>query len=246
MAKPLDHLTQTLRERILDGAFEPGAAVREMAVADTLGVSRTLARLALGVLEQEGLLIREPNRGFRVRSYSLDEVADAIEVRGELEALAARLAAERGLAASLHARFSAVLAESERLTGQGFADLAARSRWIDLNAAFHDGIVEAAGNGALAESIRHVCRVPLAGPRAIVFNRTLPDNGLPQVRAAHDDHVQILDAILNRQGQRAASLIREHAYRSARNKRANVHALHEAQPRPTLPGLALVRTGGAE
>ncbi|WP_421882399.1 GntR family transcriptional regulator [Pacificispira sp.] len=246
MATQLDQITQNLRELILEGAYEPGAAVREVAVAEKLGVSRTLTRLAMAALEQDGLLLREPNRGFRVRSFTLDEVADAIEVRGELEALAARQAAERGLAPALAAQLRAILAEAEAVAREGFEDLSNRSRWIDLNGAFHSGIVEGSANKALPPALDHICRVPLAGPRAIVFNRTVPDQGIAQLNAAHDDHVQILDAILNRQGQRAAALIREHAYRSGRNKRVNFDALQHTAVWPALPGVALVRRAGSE
>lgn len=246
MTAQLDHITQSLRERLLDGAFEPGDALREVAVAELLGVSRTLARLAMGSLEQEGLLVREPNRGVRVRLYTIDEVADAIEVRGELEALAARQTAERGLAPELAARLHAILDEAATLAERGFAEISNRTRWIDLNTAFHAGIVEGAANAALPSAIAQICRVPLAGPQAVVFDRTAPDHRIVQIRGAHEDHLQILDAIENRQGQRAAALIREHAYRSGRNKRRNFDAMQQARPSPALPGLALVRRSGTE
>jgi len=246
MTTQLDQTTESRREAILDGAYEPGAAMREVAVAERLGVSRTLARLAMGALEQEGLLTRAPNRGFRVRLFTLDEVADAIEVRGELEALAARQAAERGISPELEKRLHAVLDEAEALMDGGFGNITSRTRWIDLNSEFHSGIVEATANTALRDAIMHICRVPLASPRAIVFNRTLADQGLPQLRAAHEDHRFILDAIRNRQGQRAASLIREHAYRSGRNKRKNFDALQTAGPLPAVPGLSLVRRAAGE
>lgn len=241
MATQLDQITQRMRETLLDGEYEPGEALREVAVAERLGVSRTLARLAMGALEQEGLLNRAPNRGFRVRLFTIDEVADAIEIRGELEALAARSAAEKGISVALQERLRAILAEAEEILDTGLAELEARTRWIDLNAAFHAGIIEAAGNKSLGPAIEHICRIPLAAPRAIVFDRTQPDRNVAQVRAANADHIQILDAIVNRQGMRASCLIREHAYRSGRNKRTNFDALHQARPVPALPGLALVR-----
>lgn len=242
MSAQLENITQSLREAVLAGQYDPGVAIREQAVAESQGVSRTLARLAMGALEREGLLTHAPNRGFRVRSFTVDEVADAIEVRGELESLAARQAAERGLTSDLEQRLRAILAEAETLyKGLALEDVSARARWIDLNAAFHAGIVEASGNRALAPALENLCRIPLAGPRAIVFNSTLADHGLSQVRAAHADHEQILDAIVLRQGTRAASLIREHAYRSGRNKRQNFEAIENAKLHPLPAGLALIR-----
>lgn len=241
MATQLDQITQSLREILLDGEYEPGEALREVALAERLGVSRTLARLAMGSLEQEGLLNRAPNRGFRVRLFTIDEVADAIEVRGELEALAARTAAEKGISVALQERLRAILVEAEEIVETGLTALEARTRWIDLNVAFHAGIVEGAGNKSLGPAIEHICRIPLAAPRAIVFDRTQPDRNVAQVRAANADHIQILDAIVHRQGMRASCLIREHAFRSGRNKRTNFDALAQGRPVPELPGLALVR-----
>jgi GntR family transcriptional regulator of vanillate catabolism len=246
MATQLDQITQNLREILLGGEYEPGEALREVAVAERLGVSRTLARLAMGALEQEGLVNRAPNRGFRVRLFTIDEVADAIEVRGELEALAARSAAEKGISVALQDKLRAILSEAEEIVETGLTELADRTRWIDLNAAFHAMIVEGAGNKSLGPAIDHICRIPLAAPRAIVFDRTQPDRNVAQVRAANADHIQILDAIINRQGMRASCLIREHAYRSARNKRTNFDALQQARPVPSLPGLALVRRTAEE
>jgi GntR family transcriptional regulator, vanillate catabolism transcriptional regulator len=61
-------------------------------------VSRTPVRSALMRLEQEGLLEALPNGGYAVRTFSERDVSDAIELRGTLEGLSARLAAERGAA----------------------------------------------------------------------------------------------------------------------------------------------------
>ena len=94
----VDRATQALRELVLAGRFPPDEKVPEEVVARELDVSRTLARLAMGALEREGLLHREPRRGSRVRGFSIDDMTGAIEVRGELEAMAARFVAERGLA----------------------------------------------------------------------------------------------------------------------------------------------------
>src|ERR1700712_4849321 len=75
-----------------------GERIAELAVVERLGVSRTPIRAALVRLEQEGLLQALPNGGFAVRTFSERDVSDAIELRGTVEGLAARLAAERGAA----------------------------------------------------------------------------------------------------------------------------------------------------
>ena len=89
-----------LRELVLSGALAPGERVSELQMVDRLGVSRTPLRTALVRLEEEGLLEAIPSGGFAVRDFSEREVYEAIEIRGTLEGLAARLAAERGVSRS--------------------------------------------------------------------------------------------------------------------------------------------------
>src|SRR5665647_354058 len=90
-----------LREMILAGDLPAGARIAELAIVERLGVSRTPIRAALMRLEQEGLLEALPNGGYAVRTFSERDVSDAIELRGTVEGLAARLAAERGAPAQL-------------------------------------------------------------------------------------------------------------------------------------------------
>ena len=87
-----------LREMILAAELPAGARIAELTLVDKLGVSRTPIRTALMKLEQEGLLESLTNGGYAVRTFTERDVSDAIELRGTLEGLAARLAAERGCA----------------------------------------------------------------------------------------------------------------------------------------------------
>ena len=100
---------QRLRELILSGELPAGTRILEVPLAERLGVSRTPVRTALVRLEQEGLLEGLPNGGYRVRHFSDHDVRDAIELRGTVEGLAARLAAERGAPAALLATARAQL-----------------------------------------------------------------------------------------------------------------------------------------
>jgi GntR family transcriptional regulator of vanillate catabolism len=80
---------------ILKGDFQAGERISELPLVAMLGVSRTPIRLALERLAHEGLLEPYPTGGFIVRGFTLDDVWDSIEMRGTLEGVAARLAAER-------------------------------------------------------------------------------------------------------------------------------------------------------
>src|SRR5215213_9453256 len=86
-----------LRDLVLEGKLKPGERVSELQMVERLGVSRTPVRMALVRLQEEGLLEGIPSGGFAVKAFTEREVFEAIEIRGTLEGLAARLAAERGV-----------------------------------------------------------------------------------------------------------------------------------------------------
>src|SRR5262250_3091384 len=100
-----------IREMILRGELEPGQRLAEVGLAERLGVSRTPIRQALPALAREGLLSAAGRRGYVVRSFSPQDVVDAIETRGLLEGLAARRIAERGAETQLLEKLKDCLAE---------------------------------------------------------------------------------------------------------------------------------------
>lgn len=239
----VDRTTQALREIILAGRFMPGEKVAEERIAGELDVSRTLARLALGALEREGLLVREPRRGFRVRSFTLDDMAGAIEVRGELEAMAARYVAERGLDPETERRLLEPVEVAEAIIRDGVHDVQGRLRWTETNQDFHARLIDAACNQALKAAFERVTEIPLVSPRAIVFDMADADYSRVQLERAHSDHLRVLDAIRARKGSRAADLMRDHAVRSAENKRDSFEHMMESRRFVSTPGAALIRSG---
>jgi GntR family transcriptional regulator of vanillate catabolism len=154
--------------------------------------------------------------------------------------MAVRLAAERGLDATAAAVLHETVAEMDGILTHGFAALEARARWIELNGVFHRELIGASGNPTIAETVAQLSRRPLVASVAIVFDQTDPDRSKGQIKLSHDDHHAILDAILNRQGERAASRMREHALASGRNKRANIDAMKRGTIMPRIPGVELV------
>ena len=93
----LESVLGRLREMVLRGRFPGHAKLGEKQLAEMLGVSRTPVRLALQSLAQERLLIYSPHRGFHVRAFTSEEVVNAIELRGRLEAFACERLAGREL-----------------------------------------------------------------------------------------------------------------------------------------------------
>lgn len=221
----------------------PDERIGEHAVAERLGVSRTLARLAMGALEREGLLLRSPRRGFSVRSFSIDEIVGAIEIRGELEAIAARKLAEAGLTEEQGRYFGQLLEESAAILKAGTVTLDNRQRWTELNEELHGGMIRESGVTALQRAFTQVVRLPLVAPRVIVFDIGDPEYSRPQLEKAQRDHQRILDAIYARQGTRAAELMRDHSLRSGENKRINLKRMQDSATLRNLPGGPLISLG---
>ena len=240
MTTGVDRATHMLRERLLMGQFTPEEKIGEIAVASDLGVSRTLARLAMGALEREGLLVREPRRGFRVRSFSIDDIIGAIEVRGELEAMAVRVISERGLTEAQEARLTSPLDQTDQIFADGAVTIEKRLRWTEMNREFHDAIIEEAGIEALKSAYHHVTRIPLVSPVAIVFDMGDPEFSRPQLERAQDDHRRILDAIRRRKSVRAAEIMRDHSIRSGENKHRNLANMQTRDYILSMPGAALI------
>ncbi len=94
--KPLrDIVFETLRNAIIDADLEPGQRLMEIQLAEELGVSRTPVREAIRKLELEGLVIMLPRKGAYVADMSLKDITDILEIRANLESLAAQLAADK-------------------------------------------------------------------------------------------------------------------------------------------------------
>lgn len=236
--RQVERVTLALRQMILAGEFGPGARIAEIPLAERLGVSRTPVRMALAVLEREGLLRSAPRRGFVVREITLDEITDAFTVRGALEALACRLALERGLSADTLATLDACLAEGERMLSKGRFTADDTGRWSAMNARFHAAILQAAGNTPLAGALENVSRIPLVGAGAIAFNSLSLDVSFRYMQAAQAEHRDVVDALRTRQSARAQALIEEHAYRSGRNLRMSLEQVRRGGA--SVPGLRLV------
>src|SRR5215467_5088784 len=84
-----------LKTQIMSAHLPPGASLNELEIAAALGTSRTPVREAIRKLEQEGLVMRYPNRGAIVTKLSMTDVLEIWQLREILEPAACRLAADR-------------------------------------------------------------------------------------------------------------------------------------------------------
>jgi len=86
----VERVTEELRRALFEGELAPGTPLREMALAEQIGVSRSTIREALSVLVAEGLATRVPNRGVAVTTLSRADVRDVLRARAALEVAGAR------------------------------------------------------------------------------------------------------------------------------------------------------------
>ena len=226
--------TLALRQLLFDGEIAPGQRLVELALVERIGVSRTPLRLALTTLEHEGLVESLPGGGFAVRSFSRDEVDDAIELRGVLEGTAARFAAER---LESQAQLDALRATVEQLDETVHDDSPeAIVSYAELNAAFHDELVVLAKSEILARHIARVNAFPFASPAALLASHVQLSQREILLVAQHQHHA-IVEAIQGGHGTRAEEIAREHARIS---KRSLDLALARREILDTLPGASLL------
>ena len=225
-----------LRGMILSGEFSAGARLGEVALSERLGISRTPLRQAMERLISEGLLVRVKTGGCRVARFDLDDINDAIELRGVIEGTAARLAAERGADPALMADAATVLDRiDEAFAGGGDVDFDA---YVQLNARFHQILAQLAGSAVIRREVERISLLPLASPSAFLRGQELVPDFRASLARAQGQHRAILQAIAAREGARAEALAREHA----RLARENFDYLRNADPHVAtrVPGLSLV------
>jgi DNA-binding GntR family transcriptional regulator len=191
-----EQIKDVILQRILDGEYQPGARLVETRIAQELGVSQAPVREALRDLEQLGCIVHEPFRGCSVRAFSADELLEAFPVRAALEALAARLAAERIDEDEL-LRLAELLDVMRAAARRGDAHDQSQA-----NASFHATIVRAARNATLER------QWSLLEP----FSRTYISVSRPglDLRALSERHVPILEALRARDPDAAAEAMHHH------------------------------------
>jgi GntR family transcriptional regulator, vanillate catabolism transcriptional regulator len=201
-----------IREMILHGELPPGERVREVELAAKLGVSRTPVRESLPTLAQEGVLTQLDTGGFVVRAFTPEEIMDAIDVRGVLEGLAARMLAEQGPSRHLIQSLYECLREGNEIFAKGHLVQADEARYGDMNKQFHSLIVRGAGSKVIPEAIERNDRIPFAAAHAIAFDRVDLPRMYDSLRYSHRQHHAIVHALENGESARVAALMFEHAY----------------------------------
>jgi GntR family transcriptional regulator, vanillate catabolism transcriptional regulator len=234
----------SLRELILEGGLKGGERLSEVPLAGRLGVSRTPLRLALAQLEHEGLLEAVPGGGFTVSTFTRQQIVDAIDLRGVLEGMAARLAAERLEDPSELEAISGCVAQLDALVRPDRPAIEAFERYVKLNARFHLLLVQLAKSRAVEQAIAQVEALPFASASAFVQVQAEMPESHRILYVAQTQHRALLESIEDGEGARAEEVAREHARLARRNLDM---ALTSERAMQRLPGAALiVLEGGAD
>jgi len=189
-------IKRVLLDRIFGGEYEPGERIVELQIAREFGISQSPVREALRDLTALGVVAIHPRRGARVRLPTAKELIDVSVVRSELDALAARLAAE--------AIGPETLAELDaRLEEMTASAAAGRYRTVALaDARFHATIAEASRNSAVTRVFEQL----------EPFARTFITFSLPNVDVSGilREHAEIRSALADGDADRAAEAARNH------------------------------------
>jgi DNA-binding GntR family transcriptional regulator len=189
-----------LLDAISEGSLAPGERLTQEDIAERLAVSRQPVLQALRLLKNDGFVLDAPGRGVLVAPLDVAAMRSIYQVRGALDALAARLAAAR------RTKLDAKLFEHGRKAARGRNVKA----MIDADLAFHHAIYAASGNPLIAQTAqqhwRHLRRVMGAVLREA-----------RQREAVWDEHEAIAKAIAAGDGDKAARLIEQHSQRASEN-----------------------------
>lgn len=149
--RPLREIVyEELKLLILTGKISPGMRLMEEELAEDMGVSRTPIREAIRKLEKEGLITIEPRRGAYVSQISTKDMVEILEVRQNMEGLAAELAAQRMSEEDKEKLGNIAKAYEEAVAAGDMAEM------IRCDTAFHHIIVEATQNKILIQMVEQL------------------------------------------------------------------------------------------
>ncbi|MGH8545276.1 MAG: GntR family transcriptional regulator [Gammaproteobacteria bacterium] len=215
---------QQIKHLILNNEVLPGQKLHHQELSERLGVSRTPVREALTRLVQEGYVSFLPNRGFTCKEIRMQEAEELYELREALEAFAV----EKAIAMVSDAALTQ-LREKMNAYGRDVQNRFTRERLV-YDQDVHLQIAQLTGNETLINMLGHVFE------RIVLKRRTDglydPERG----RAAHQEHLRLLDAMERRDAAEAIAVLRNHIQAGKENVMADL------EHRQAIRGLRAVAT----
>lgn len=197
-----DIVAAEIRKEILAGNYKPGERLIEQDLGEKYGVSRMPVRQALAELEVEGFVQNIPRKGASVISLTVEESLELFEVRGALEGMAARLAAQNASDEDL-ARLSEIIERGRSAVGTEKADEMPR-----LHEDFHLTLGRAAGNSYLMELL-----APLPARIEWIHATEIRE----RANLSWPEHAEIVEAVRSRDPDLAEQLTRRHVSSAAKD-----------------------------
>jgi DNA-binding GntR family transcriptional regulator len=153
-----DEVYQVLHKDLLNGRIAPGERLRLVELSARFGVSQSVTREALVRLAETGLVVATPQRGFRVRDLSVQDIEALTEARVQIELVTLQFAIERG---DIHWETS-VVASHHLLekTSVESADGRFNEEWAQRHRAFHRALLSGCANPHLEGSLPSCAIVP--------------------------------------------------------------------------------------
>jgi DNA-binding GntR family transcriptional regulator len=203
-----------IQRKISSRELAAGAPVSELSIANELGISRTPTREAIRQLAAEGLLDETPGRGAYVPRLSHSDIADLYDLREALELHIVRRLAGRTLGDVDIERLQSVTQELAALivalekSGRSTLDDEQMERFESADIAFHMSLARLAGNQRVLRIINQVRHT------ISIFARRHTGHDRRSLEQIHRDHSEILQAILTRDPEKAASVLARHIQNS--------------------------------
>lgn len=196
--RPLREIVyEELKREILVGEIAPGTRMMEIELADEMGVSRTPVREAIRKLEKEGLVTIEPRKGAYASDVSIKDMVDVLEVREDLEAMAAAMAAQKVNKDEKQALIEATMEYKEAVESERTEDI------IRCDEKFHQLIVNYSGNKTLVQLFSQVQELALRF-RYLYYDDFSRYERMPM------EHREIEEAILSGDYEKARVAAGEH------------------------------------
>jgi DNA-binding GntR family transcriptional regulator len=213
----IDQVYTRILEAIADRTLLPGQRIRQNELAEKLGVSRQPVSHALHLLHRQGLIAESGRRGFEVAQLDPERIRQLYEVRGALDALAAKLAAER---ARTDVQARAQL-EKALHAGRAIDRKTPLSKVIGVDVDFHGAIYRLSGNPAIEEMI---------APQWPHMRRSMATvlAELDYRDSAWSEHETIADAILTGDAAAAEKAALAHALTAGRRAEKRLKATAQA------------------
>jgi DNA-binding GntR family transcriptional regulator len=197
MSRQMETVYHYIKEKILDGTYYPSQKLTEQELAETIGVSRNTIKKALLKLEQENLVKIENNKGAFIKSFTLEEIINYLEIREVLEGLVAKTAAKNISEAELQ-KLEKIFGEMEaHLQNNRFEE------YSSMNKEFHQVIYHASKNVQAVEIINMIKTQLLR-----YHLRTILVPGRTQ--NSYQEHKKILEALKAHDEQLAQEAVMNH------------------------------------